>query len=312
MHSLNASVSARLSTHHGVVTKRELETLGVTRHQLNRLLRDRVLVPYVPAVYRVAAAPVTMEQAAALACATGLDVVVSHVSAGRHWGLRSLGPDTRLHIQISGQNHRRLRNVVIHRTYRVDPEDVVEQLDGIRYTSPPRTVFDLASVLSDERLESVIEQVLHDGLAAMLTLLATADRLRQRGRRGSARMGRVIASRPAWLKPVDSDLELTVERAILAAGLERPLRQHPVWLPSGEMFRLDFYWPDELEALEIDHITWHGGKRDQTADKRRDRLLRRLGINTTRITDDDVRYRLPSIMSDLQSILARSRVRTVS
>src|SRR6478672_10802112 len=118
--------------------------------------------------------------------------------SGRRACDHGAGYRARLHIQISGQNHRRLRNVVIHRTYRVDPEDVVEQLDGIRYTSPPRTVFDLASMLTDERLESVIEQVLHDGLATMPTLLATADRLRQRGRRGSARMGRVIASRPAW------------------------------------------------------------------------------------------------------------------
>src|SRR4051794_261333 len=197
MYALNTAVSTRLSTHHGVVTKRELEALGVTRHQLNRLLRDRVLVPYVSAVYRGPAAPVTPEQSAALACATGLDVVVSHVSAGRHWALRALGPDTRLHVEIAGQNHRRLRNVVIHRTYRFDPTDVVEQPDGIRYTSPPRTVFDLASVLSDERLESVIEQVLHDGLVTMPTLLGTVDRLRQRGRKGSARIGRVIASRPA-------------------------------------------------------------------------------------------------------------------
>jgi very-short-patch-repair endonuclease len=312
VYALNPSVAAHLSAHHGVVTKQQLEALGITRHQLNRLLRDRILVPYVYAVYRLAAAPATPEQAAALACATGPDVVVSHISAGRHWGLRALGPDSRLHVEVAGQHHQRLSGVVTHRTYRLDPIDVVEQPDGIRYTSPPRTVFDLASMLSDDRLESVIEQVLHDGLATMPTLLATVERLRQRGRKGSARVGRVIASRPAWLKPVDSELELRVERAILAAGLPRPQRQHPVWLPSGEMFRLDFYWPDELEALEIDHITWHGGKREQTADKRRDRLLRHLGINTTRITDDDVRSRLPLIVHELGAILARSRVRSMS
>jgi very-short-patch-repair endonuclease len=312
VHSLNPSLTAWLAAHHGVVTSSDLVRFGVSRHQTKRLIRDGVLVSYLRAVYRVAAAPRTLDQAAALACAAGPDVVVSHVSAGREWGLRRLGSDARLHVTIAGQNHRQLPGVVIHRSHRVEPTDVVERPDGIRFTSPPRTVFDLASIVSDEQLESIIEQVLHDALATLPTLMSTAVRLRQRGRNGSARFGRVIESRPAWLKPVDSDLELRVERAIVAAALPRPLRQHPVRLPSGETFRLDFYWPDHLEALEVDHVTWHGGKFDATADKRRDRLMRQLGIHTTRITDDDVRHRLPTVISDIRAILDRSRVRSVS
>ena len=81
--------------------------------------------------------------------------------------------------------------------------DVVERPDGIRITSPPRTVFDLAAMIDDERLESIIEQVVHDGLATIPTMVATGVRLRQHGRGGSARYGRVLQSRPAWLKPVD-------------------------------------------------------------------------------------------------------------
>ena len=109
----------------------------------------------------------------------------------------------------------------------------------------------------------------------------------------------MLQSRPAWLKPVDSDLELIVERAIIAAGLPRPLRQHPIRLHTGEVIRADFYWEALAQVLEIDHVTWHGGKLDLTADKRRDRLLRRIGINSTRVTDEDVRRRLPAIIDDL-------------
>jgi very-short-patch-repair endonuclease len=312
MSALTRPVLAWLADHHGVIALSDLNRLGVTPKQRRLALRTGQLVRDVYGVYRLAGAPRTGAQAAALACATGPDVVVSHFSAGRQWGLRRLGHDSRLHVVIAGQNHRRLPDVVIHRSHRLDPVDVVERPDGIRYTSPPRTVFDLAGVVSDEQLESIIEQVLHDDLATIPTLHATAARLRQRGRKGSARFGRVIEGRPAWLKPVDSDLELRVEQAVIEAGLPRPLRQHPVWLPNGEMFRLDFYWPNESEALEVDHITWHGGKLDLTADKRRDRLLRRLGIRTTRVTDDDVRHRLPSIISDLRAILGRSHVGSAS
>jgi len=312
VHSLNPSLMAWLSAHHGVVAWPDLERLGITRHQRDRLLQDRVLISYVHGVYRLAGAPQTADQAAGLVCAAGPDVVVSHISAGREWGFRRLGADSRLHVVIAGQNHRRLPGVVIHRSHRMEPVDVVERPDGIRFTSPPRTAFDLAGILGDDQIESIIEQVLHDGLATLPTLHATARRLRVRGRKGSARFGRVMESRPAWLKPVDSDLELIVERAIIRAGLPRPLRQHPVRLPNGETFRLDFFWPDEREALEVDHVTWHGGKLDLTADKRRDRLLRRLGIHTTRITDDDARQRMPTVLADLRVILGASRGRSAS
>src|SRR5438128_227459 len=98
VHALNPPVSAWLATHHGVITLTELERLGVTTKQIRRLLRTQILIAYVRGVYRLAAAPRTAEQAMALACAVGTDVVVSHVSAGRLWGFRRLGGDQRLHV----------------------------------------------------------------------------------------------------------------------------------------------------------------------------------------------------------------------
>jgi len=310
--ALNSSTIAWLAAHHAVISHGELARLGVSPRQVQRLLREGQLVSYSRGVYRLAGAPATPAQAAALACAAGSDVAVSHLSAGRIWGLRRLGADRRLHVLIGGPAHRNLPGAVVHRCHRIDATDVVERPDGIRVTSPPRTVFDLASMLDDDRLESVIEQVLHDGLGTIPTLFAIGTRLRQRGRDGSARFGRVLHSRPAWLKPVGSDLELVLERAIVAAGLPRPIRQHPIRLHTGEVIHPDFYWPAEAEALEVDHVTWHGGKLDLTEDKRRDRMLRLLGIHTTRVTDTDVRTRLPAVISDLRTILQRTDARYAS
>jgi hypothetical protein len=308
MPALTTPVLDWLSERHGVVTLADLRRFGATRNEIDRLLRTRRLVPYVTGVYRLAGAPRTTDQLAALACATGLDIVVSHLSAGRVWKFRRLGADHRLHVSVAGQNHRLLPGVVVHRTHLMEAVDIVEQTDGIRVTSPPRTLFDLARVVSDEQLESIIEQVLNDGLATIPTLFATGRRLRQRGRDGSARFGRVLESRPAWLKPVGSDLELVVERAIIAAGLPRPVRQYEIRLPSGELVRLDFFWPEERVDLEVDHVTWHGGRVNGAADKRRDRKLRRIGIATVRATDDDVRFGLAAFIDDLRAILTRSGV----
>ena len=312
MHPLTQAVGSWLAGHHGVITFADLRRLGVTAAQVQRLLRTGVLRPYIRGVYRLTAAPATAAQAMALACAVGPDVVVSHVSAGRQWGLRRLGRDPRLHVLIHGRSHRLIPDAVIHRCHRIGPVDVVERPDGIRLTSPPRTCFDLASTLTDERLESVIEQVVDDGMATLPTLFSTGHRLRERGRNGSARYQRVLESRPAWLKPVDSDLELQLERALLDAGLPRPLRQHPLRLPNGDVVHPDFYWAAEQEIVEVDHVTWHGGREASVYDKRRDRLVRRLGIGITRVTDSDIRDHLPSVIGDIRAVLEPSGARSVS
>jgi very-short-patch-repair endonuclease len=248
----------------------------------------------------------------ALACAVGPDVAVSHVSAGRMWGLRGMGSDRRLHVIIQGRKQRTVPGAVVHRCYHIDPVDVVERPDGIRVTSPPRTCFDLASMLSEQRLESVIEQVVHEEKATLPTLFGTGHRLARRGRTGSDRYRRVLESRPAWLKPVGSDLELQLERALLAAGLPRPLRQHPLTLSTGEVIHPDFYWPEEREIVEVDHVTWHGGRLSSAYDKRRDRLARRIGIGTTRVPDCDIREDLAAVVADIASLLRRSGARYAS
>ena len=312
MHALTPEVGAWLSTHHGVVTSIELRKMGLTPDQIRRLLRTKVLVPYAKGVYRLRAAPETEDQRAALACAVHGGVLLSHQSAGRVWGLRGLGADRRLHVTLPGRTKRLVPGAVVHWSHRMHAVDIVERPDGIRVTSPPRTAFDLAWGLSDERLASVIEQLLHDRRCTIPTLFATARRLRASGRNGSDRFGRVLQSRPAWLRPVGSDLELRFERAVLDAGLPRPVRQQAIVLADGHVIHPDFYWPDFREVVEIDHITWHGGKLDSTYDKRRDRQLRRLGINVTRFTDSEIGDDMVRVISDLRAILQRSRVAAVS
>jgi very-short-patch-repair endonuclease len=312
MHALTPPVAAWLSTHHGVITSTELRRLGITAEQIRRLLRTRVLVPYAKGVYQLAAAPATADQQAALACAVHLEAMVSHTSAGRVWNLRGMGSDRRLHVTLPGRHKRLIPGAVVHWSHRIDVIDVVERPDGIRVTSPPRTAFDLAWQLSDDRLASVIEQLVHDKRCTIPTLFATGRRLGRRGRNGSDRFARVLQSRPAWLRPVGSDLELRFERAVLAAGLPRPVRQARVTLPDGQLVHPDFVWPELGEAVEIDHITWHGGKLDLTYDKQRDRLLRRVGIHTTRFTDSEILNSLSDVVEDVRHLLERSRVATVS
>jgi hypothetical protein len=307
MHPLGPSVSAWFSSHHGVARRADLLDLGVSRHQLQRLLTTGVLVSNRHDVFRLAGAPPTVEQRLAEACAVDEDVIVSHMPAGRQWGMRGLGADRRVHVLVPDATTFTLPGVVLHRCRQVDPIDVVVRDDGIRLTSPPRTVFDLASYLDDLRLESVIEQVLAEGRCTLPTLLATVRRLRARGRGGSARIARVLEGRPAWYRPLDSDLELRFERAIAAAGLPAPERQAPVKLRNGMVASVDFLWRSHGEAVEVDHVTWHGGRLATADDNRRDRRLAQVGVRVTRVTDFEIEHRLREVLADIALLLRASR-----
>ena len=65
--------------------------------------------------------------------------------------------------------------------------------------------------------------------------------------------------------------------------------------------------PELRLGIEVDHVTWHGGRLDVERDKRRDRDLARLGWQVVRVTDGDVEHRLAATVDDLIAIARRRR-----
>jgi very-short-patch-repair endonuclease len=308
VHPFDPAVSGYFSTHHGVASRATLLDLGLSPGQIDHLVERRILLGDRRSAYRLAGTTDTVAQRLAFVCAAHPDVTVSHVTAGRAWQWRRLGRDLRIHALVPGHTSPEVPGVVLHRCEIIDPGHVVERDDGIRLTSPPRTLFDLAAILGDDQLESVIEQALAEERCTLATLAATVQSLRKRGRPGSARIVRVLAARSPDQRPVDSDLELRFERAVVSAGLPRPDRQVTVRRPDGLLARLDFFWPRHRVAVEIDHVTWHGGRQATAADNRRDRQLATLGMNVTRVTDLEITRDLPAVIRDLGHLLgARSR-----
>jgi very-short-patch-repair endonuclease len=62
-------------------------------------------------------------------------------------------------------------------------------------------------------------------------------------------------------------------------------------------------------GVEVDHVTWHGGRLDAQRDKRRDRQLARLGWTVVRVTDDDVTRRLDEAVQHIIDIAALCEAR---
>jgi len=123
-----------------------------------------------------------------------------------------------------------------------------------------------------------------------------------RGRPGLARVRRVMSQRSDWQRPTGSLLELRVLRALRAAGVPELVRQHAVRLPNGIVIHPDAADPRIRWALEVDHVTWHGGRADAQRDKGRDRGLRRLGWQVDRITDRELTEHFDSTVREITEL----------
>ncbi len=81
-------------------------------------------------------------------------------------------------------------------------------------------------------------------------------------------------------------------------------RQHPI----GRLV-LDFYCPEVRLAIEVDGSVHLGAER-QVADKDRDELLDELGIQTLRVTADDVEFRIESVLETILKALESRKTTT--
>jgi very-short-patch-repair endonuclease len=213
--------------------------------------------------------------------------------------------DPDAHVLITHGRSPEMPGIVVHRCRRIDPVDIVQRPDGIRLTSPPRTLFDSADMIGVEATTSVLEQLLNEQWLTFGTVSDTVQRLYHPNRPGSTTMLAVIRSRPSWRAALQSDLEVRVLEEMSRQRLPQPVTQFAMRLPGGRDIKIDFAWPNARLAVEVDHPTWHDGAVDSHADKGRDRKLATIGWTSARITSIDISGGLRDAVADIGGILAR-------
>jgi very-short-patch-repair endonuclease len=285
---------------HGVLTIEQLTAHAVSGRRRKRMLDEGVIVPLQRGVYRLATHPESFEQRCLAALLAALDAVISGPTAGRLWGFRKCFTDD---VHVIARRAIDLPGVIAHRTDFLRPSDVTH-VGAFRVLRPARLICDLGAFVSDADLESVIEQVLDRGLASMPLIRSVARLFSAPGRTGCRRVVRVLDSRSDWIRPADSDLELRVDRELRRQGVLM-VRQYRVELDGGALVFLDLADPELKFGIEVDHVTWHGGRLDTQRDKARDRALTRIGWTVVRVTDADLRSRFDQTISELVDIAQR-------
>lgn len=289
-------------THLGVISAQQLVALGCPIRTVHRMAARGDLVRMQRGVYRSSQWPDERPQQLAAACAADPNVIIGLTAALKEWSFRRVD-DMRLHVLTPHGVSPDLTGVVVHRCRRIDKVDIVELPNGIRLTSPPRSVFDSADILGVSAARSVLEQLLNDNRCTLGTFIDTTIRLGHPSRPGTRVIQEVLASRPKWRKALQSDLEQRVLAEIERQGLPAPVSQCPVELPDRPPIHLDFGWPDALVGIEVDDPAWHVGLEERSRDIGRDRKATRIGWAVLRVSKIDVDARLRDAIGDVKATL---------
>ena len=250
----------------GIVTTAELVAGGASTKQIRSLVGNGILERLARGVYRVVGSRRDWRQQLVAGLRVHPAGVASHLTAA---GLHDLGPKPpfrpMLTLPASGASRDTLARVF---RSPLDCDDVtsVEQRPT---TSLERTIVDLASVLSDDRLTNVVDDAVtarRTDPARITEALARAEFTPSRV--GSARLRRVLEPWSTGLLP-DSPAEARLLRRLVDFGVTGVVTQHEVRDRAGHFIgRLDLAVPDARCGLDYDSDRWHGPRRWQSDDAR--------------------------------------------
>jgi hypothetical protein len=303
MFNISPALAIRIAGRYGIVTTDELIADGLALSTIRRAVSAKLLVRLHNGVYRLATSAESFEAHCVAASLADRSAFVTGISAARLLKFRSVFHSDVPVVALAHDRNPFARGVTVRRCGDVVPDDFTTRPDGIRLATPARAWFDCARDLNDEKFEAMTEWVI-DNHCPVETLWRMGTRLARSGRPGSALVSRVMSTRADWQRPADSGLELRVLHALEAAGVGPLVRQHPIRLPNGIWIHPDGVDVSANWAVEVDHVTWHGGRLKAQQDKGRDRALRKLGWQVDRVTDRELADDFAGAIRDLLELHA--------
>lgn len=260
---------------YGVVTRRQALETGLTRRHVAARVASGQFVVMHPGIYRLEGSPGGLEQAAmAATLATGPQGLASHRTAGLLWGFPGLTRTVEVTVPLG--KGAKVPELTIHRTRLLPAQDRAET-KHIPVTSGLRTIFDLAGLYPKPGLEPMFDYGLIHRLFTRTEAEARLELLASK-RRHFPSIESLLAERPVSARPMGSEFEVQLFKALDAAGVERPIPQFKVVLPDGRVRFIDFaYPPPTLLGLEPQGFVWHADRGAWERDRTRDNELIALG-----------------------------------
>lgn len=298
---VDRAIGALASRQGGRVSRDQLAAIGVSDDVIAARLRAGWLIRLRHGVYAVGhPGETTVSRHWAALLSVGDDGVLSHLSSAAEHRMRLPAPRV---VDVTTTRRITARDGIRVHTAPLAPGDVCA-IDGRPLTSPPRTLFDLATRLGTQSLARVANEAFVLRLCEIDDLRATLARNERR--RGSAAFRHLIAVLDPDGHRIRSQFEARLHAFLRARGF--PPWESNVRLQVGEEeIEADVLWRAQRVIVEADGRDPHLAPLTFASDRRRDRRLRVEGWEPVRVTSHDLSDRPGELESDLRSLLALPR-----
>jgi hypothetical protein len=281
---------------HGLVTRAQLLSAGVTAKEIRRRLERKALLREYRGVYRVGHRAPSIEArylAAVLACGEG--ALLSGSAAAYLFGLlKGSAPPP----EVITRTERRIEGIRTRRARRGEAAHATTWR-GIPVTTVARTLVDLSSSLSPADLARACHEAgVRHGTTPRDVEAVLARRPNSPGAR---KLRRVLHGD---VRVTLSTLERRFLRRLEEAGLPLPETNLPA---SGR--RVDCRWRDHRLTVELDGYRYHRSRHAWELDRRREREARARGDEFRRYTYGDVVESPGFMLGELRGLLRSLELR---
>lgn len=298
-----AELRSLAAAQHGVFSAPQADARGVDRHALQRWSRSGEIQRVGGLVWGFSGSSDSDQRTAMIQLLRhGPDGALALGSAAALWGMTGyrLLPAHVLRVRTTKRRQKGGR----HTSTRFGERHVAVK-DGLRATSPGRTLFDLAGREHPERIANLLDRSIGRGLVTIGVLQGLLVDLQGRGRPGIQTMRTLIDARSdTEYMPTGSNLERRFEWVLEGAGILGFERQVTLGDADGVIGRVDYLWRSARLVVEVQSALHHRTLTDQRRDANRLRRLRAAGWFVLEVAEHDIWYEPDRVVLQVTEALA--------
>lgn len=279
----------------GFATTPQLLTV-MSRTQLDVQVKNGGLVRVWRGIY-AAQQPDLLGRLAALDILIGQPAVACLGTAAALYGFDTENTSA-VHVLDPGVRMRPSVGLMVHQRTGA----LLQKVSGRLATAPAWTAVEVARQLSRPRALATLDAALHSMQCSRNEIEVAVDE--QRGRRGIVAVRELL---PLADGRAESPMESEARLVMIDYGLPRPELQYPIYGANGEVWRVDFAWPEARVVAEYESFEWHSRPTDIIRDKSRWGGIQEVGWTIVPIVATDVRRQPAKFAERLRSHLDRAR-----
>jgi very-short-patch-repair endonuclease len=280
----------------GLVTTGQLLSV-ISRKALASHLQAGAITRVFHGVYALEP-PDIIGRLAALELVTGRPIVACMGTAAEFHGF-DIEQDGRLHVLDPGVRIRPNAGLMVHQRTGAP----LRRVQGRLVTTAAWTAVEVARTKQRRRALATLDAALRSGSCTPADLSNAV--VEQKGRRGIVAVRELLPrADPRAESPMESEARLVFSDG----GLPDPELQFEIIDRLGDLWRVDFAWPEFRVVAEYDSMEWHANPERWKRDRIKAARLGELGWTTLPFVVDDVRRYPAELVARVSQLLTVGRL----